>query len=226
MSVTPISTEAMSGLYGGFTEIQARWGVSQTWGSLLLQGGHYESTYTEGRDAGSLTLKGSTVVLDGTVFGNAYAGPRQIVDAATGTARRASMATIAICRVRPSQLPSGGFLLVQALSSNTSGTQFLIGGGDIELVSQANYHPVDPSLAYGQSVSIDANGNLVVPGSRSELAASNRTARHDQPFRRRTILHGAERRVADDERQDSPWTPMPISRSPPVARSRPWQAVR
>jgi filamentous hemagglutinin family protein len=151
------------GLYGGFTESQARWGVSQTWGSLLLQGGHFDSTYTEGRDAGGLTLKGSTVVLDGTVIGNAYAGPRQIVDAATGTAASSIYGDTRHLQGAPSQLPSGGFLLVQALSSNASGGPILIGGGDIELVSQANYHPVDPSLPYGQSVSIDANGNLVVP---------------------------------------------------------------
>jgi filamentous hemagglutinin family protein len=151
------------GLYGGFTETQARWGVSQSWGSLLLQGGHYESTYTEGRDAGSLTLKGSTVVLDGTVIGNAYAGPRQITDAAIGTAISAIYGDDRHLQGAPSQLPSGGVLIVQALSSNASGTETLIGGGDIELVSQANYHPVDPSLGYGQSVSIDANGNLVVP---------------------------------------------------------------
>jgi len=151
------------GLYGGFTESQSRWGVSQTWGSLLLQGGHYESTYTEGRDAGSLTLKGSTVVLDGTVFGNAYAGPRQIVNAAEGTAASSIFGDNRHLQGAPSQLPSGGFLFVQALSSNSTNGPNLIGGGDIELVSQANYHPVAQSLAYGQSVSIDANGNLVVP---------------------------------------------------------------
>jgi len=151
------------GLYGGFTESQSRWGVSQTWGSLLLQGGHYESTYTEGRDAGSLTLKGSTMVLDGTVFGNAYAGPRQISDAMAGTASSSIYGDNRHLQGAPSQLPSGGFLFVQALSSDSSGTQTLIGGGDIELVSQANYHPLRQSFGYGQSVSVDANGNLVVP---------------------------------------------------------------
>ncbi len=151
------------GLYGGFTESQSRWGVSQTFGSLLLQGGHYESTYTEGRDAGSLTLKGSTVVLDGTVFGNAYAGPRQISDAMAGTAASSIYGDNRHLQGAPSQLPSGGFLFVQALSSDSSGTQTLIGGGDIELVSQSNYHPLRQSFGYGQSVSVDANGNLIVP---------------------------------------------------------------
>src|SRR5262249_35597616 len=61
------------GIYSGYTSVQPRWGVMQTWASPVLLGTHYEPEYTEGRDAGSLTLKGSTIVLDGTVYGNAYA---------------------------------------------------------------------------------------------------------------------------------------------------------
>ncbi len=96
--------------------------MSQTWGSPLLQGGHYEGTYSEGRDAGSLTLKGSTVVLDGTLFGAAYAGPQQIADAQSGTATSGIFGDDRTLQGAPSQLPSGGFLFVQALAQD-SGTE-------------------------------------------------------------------------------------------------------
>ncbi|HWA03364.1 MAG TPA: filamentous hemagglutinin family protein [Rhizomicrobium sp.] len=153
------------GINSGFTRTQSRWGVTQSWDSPLLQGGHFESAYTEGRDAGSLTLKGSSVVLDGTLFGEAYAGPRQIAAAQAGTASSGVYGDYRKMQGAPSQMPSGGFLFVQALSGDFSTDQptQLNGGGNIDVVSQANYHPVDSGLAYGQSVSIDENGNLVVP---------------------------------------------------------------
>src|SRR5262249_53523162 len=150
-------------IYEGFTQTQARWGVTQSWSSPVLQGSHYEAEYTEGRDAGSLTLKGSSVVLDGTVYGNAYAGARQIASSNIGTAKSAIFGDNRHLQGAPSQLPSGGFLFIQALAENSGSTTSLSGGGDIDVVSQANYNPVSSDLIYGQSVFIDANGNLNHP---------------------------------------------------------------
>jgi len=150
------------GIYDGYVENQARWGISQTYANPLLFGSHYEGQYSEGRDAGSLTIKGSTVVLDGTVYANAFPGPLQIADAQIGTASSSIYGDQRTLQAAPSQLPSGGFLFVQAFGTDT--TQGVItGGGDIDVVDQADYQPVSSSLIYGQSVSIDANGNLVVP---------------------------------------------------------------
>ena len=151
------------GIYEGFTQTQARWGVTQSWSSPVLQGSHYEAEYTEGRDAGSLTLKGSSVVLDGTVYGNAYAGARQIAASNVGTATSTIFGDARHLQGAPSQLPSGGFLFIQALAQNSGSTTSLSGGGDIDVVSQANYNPVSSDLIYGQSVFIDASGNLVHP---------------------------------------------------------------
>ncbi|HWA92167.1 MAG TPA: filamentous hemagglutinin family protein [Rhizomicrobium sp.] len=152
------------GINSGFTRKQPRWGVSENWGSWILQGGHYEGTYNEGRDAGSVTLKSSSLVLDGTLYGDAYAGPRQISDGNLGTASSSVYQDFRKLQGAPSQMPTGGFLFVQGLSGDpNSRTQPLFGAGDIEVVSGANYRPVDSALGYGQSVTIDADGNLVVP---------------------------------------------------------------
>src|SRR6202035_2904266 len=35
--------------------------------------------------------------------------------------------------------------------------------GDINIVDQANYHAVSSDLGYGQSISVDSNGNLIIP---------------------------------------------------------------
>ncbi|MBV9062305.1 MAG: filamentous hemagglutinin N-terminal domain-containing protein, partial [Alphaproteobacteria bacterium] len=151
------------GIYQGYMQVQPRWGVSQSWGSPLLLGTHYESEYTEGHDAGSLTLKGSSIVLDGTVFGSAYAGSRQIAYAQLGSKQSSIFGDDRLLQGASSQMPSGGLLFVQALAENGGSSTNLTGGGDISIVSSADYHPVSGDLAYGQSVYVDADGNLVVP---------------------------------------------------------------
>ncbi len=151
------------GIYQGFTQSQPRWGISQSWGSPILLGTHYEQEYTEGHDAGSLTLKGSSIVLDGTVYGNAYAGARQVAAAYTGTKHSSIFGDNRALQGAPSQLPSGALLFVQALAENGGSTTNLTGGGDISIAGQGDYQAVSSDLGYGQSAYIDEQGNLVLP---------------------------------------------------------------
>ncbi len=151
------------GIYDGFTSIQPRWGVMQTFADPLLSGRQYEGQYTEGRDAGSLTLKASTIILDGTVYAHAFPGPVQLADAQVGTAQSKVFGDGRMLQGAPSQLPNGGFLFVQALGTDSSDNTVIDGGGDINIVNQADYHALSSNLGYGQSVSIDANGNLIIP---------------------------------------------------------------
>ncbi|MGL4541460.1 MAG: hypothetical protein ACRCUI_02995, partial [Polymorphobacter sp.] len=97
------------------------------------QGTTTQASYSEGRDAGALTIKASTNVLGGTIHAEAFAGTLQLAGAAAGAAasdlpgdRRALQAT-------PAQLPSGGLLKIQAMSQTGSGSTSptVIGGGDI-----------------------------------------------------------------------------------------------
>ena len=117
--VIPISQanldETYLGIYSGYTVDQARWGLSQTYVDPLLTGTHYEAAYSEGLDAGSLTVKGSSIALDGQVFAAAFAGPQQIVDATPGTASSSVYGDMRQLQAAPSQLPSGGYLNIQAL---------------------------------------------------------------------------------------------------------------
>ena len=106
-------------------------------------------------------MKASVAVLDGSLHGDAFAGPRQLADgnAATGTSdifadRRALQAA-------PSQLPAGGFLFIQGIGTDQTGNT--TGGADIAIVAGADYQPLPADFAYGQSLSVDADGNLVVP---------------------------------------------------------------
>ena len=150
------------GIYNGFTSVQSRWGVVQTWSDPLLNQGQYEPSYTEGRDAGSLTLKSSVVVLDGTVYAHAFPGPMQLQEAQVGTGKSSVYGDGRNVQAAPSQLPVGGFLFVQALADDSQNAQVVDGGGDINIVNQADYQALPSNFEYGQSISI-VNGQLVIP---------------------------------------------------------------
>ncbi|HEY2446612.1 MAG TPA: filamentous hemagglutinin family protein [Rhizomicrobium sp.] len=151
------------GIYGGFTVLQPRWGVMQTFADPLLSGRQYEGQYNEGRDAGSLTLKASTIILDGTVYAHAFPGSMQLADAQIGTGKSNIYGDGRNVQAAPSQLPNGGFLFVQALGTDSNNNQLIDGGGDINIVNQSDYQPLSANLGYGQSISIDSNGNLIIP---------------------------------------------------------------
>ncbi len=189
------------GIYNGFTSIEPRWGVVQTYGDPLLLGRQYEGQYTEGRDAGSLTLKSSTIVLDGTVYAHAFPGPVQLADAQTGTGQSNVYGDARMVQGAPSQLPVGGFLFVQALGNDAQNNQVIDGGGDIDIVNQADYQPVSANLEYGQSISIQ-NGNLGNPHPRSCVISAARPNPDDIAGCQRALGHGFERSRAGDQRPD------------------------
>ncbi len=62
----------------GFSEIQGNFGIDRNFSSSILSGERFEAGYDEGRDAGVLWLGGSSMTLDGTLWGNAFPGQRQL----------------------------------------------------------------------------------------------------------------------------------------------------
>jgi filamentous hemagglutinin family protein len=155
------------GIYGGFTVSHPRWAVTDTYTNTLLLGGHYAPAFTQGADAGSLTVLASAIALDGTVFGESFPGVFQVSDAKPGTGTSTVSGDERLVQAAPSQLPAGGLLFVDALDTTAAGAP-VSGGADI-LVQVAQDHVALPSsLSYGQTLTIaaDGSGTVIVPPAR------------------------------------------------------------
>jgi filamentous hemagglutinin family protein len=95
-----------NGIAGNFNLTSTKWSSTRTWGRL---GGSFASLqpgYFEGKDAGSLTVRGRAVVLEGTLLGGTLAGSLQ----RDGTAALSSAATQPALVRGYTQLPARGQL--------------------------------------------------------------------------------------------------------------------
>lgn len=147
-------------VYNGYT-VDSRW-QSRTYVDPVLSGARLAGTYTEGRDAGSLTLKSSAVALDGELYAGAFAGPQQIVDAQAGTAKGSVYGDMRRLQAAPSQLPAGGYLNVQAEGLDPTG-QFFTGGGNVRLAGSGSLQPLPEDFAYGQAPVFAPDGSMTIP---------------------------------------------------------------
>lgn len=152
------------GIYKGFTATEPSYGLSQTYSNPLLSGAYYQSAYTQGGDAGSLTVKTSQPTLEGTIYADAFAGPFQLQGGQAGTATSSVYGDLRSLQAVSSQLPAGGMLLIQETSSGTSSAA--LSGGDIDITAAAAADST-AGLSYGQTVSVDSAGVLTVPTARS-----------------------------------------------------------
>ncbi len=158
--------ETYLGVLNNYTEEQPRYGLKETYANPLVTGDRLEAAYTEGRDAGSLTLKSSSLVFDATLQAGAFPGVRQLANAAVGT--RTVMTDTAAKRFRvpddkrklqdvSTQMPNGGFLNIIA---DQQGAESELGRGGNIVISN-NVSSVG-TLAYGQSANIDNNNTISV----------------------------------------------------------------
>ncbi len=67
------------GIYTGqFTVDNPKYGISTTWTNpLLLDGAHWEESYIQGANGGSIVIAAPSMALDGTLRGETLPGPRQ-----------------------------------------------------------------------------------------------------------------------------------------------------
>uniref|UniRef100_B0T7Q0 Filamentous haemagglutinin family outer membrane protein n=1 Tax=Caulobacter sp. (strain K31) TaxID=366602 RepID=B0T7Q0_CAUSK len=144
------------GVYEGFVDVQPRFGVTRTYVSPILDGGDFVPSYTEGTDAGSLTIKSSQPLFEGTLYADAFPGLAQKQAGQVGTAKPVLYGDRRRLQAVSSQLPSGGLLSIQELGLSPNG---VTGGGDIRIIDGAMPATAD-SLTYGQSLVIDGQGNL------------------------------------------------------------------
>jgi len=148
------------GVYEGFMDVQPRFGVTRTYVNPIIDGGVFAPSYTEGADAGALTIKSSQPLFEGTLYADAFPGLVQSQTGQVGTAKPLLYGDQRRLQAVASQLPSGGLLSIQGLSLPSTGAG-VAGGGDIRIVEGATPVTGD-GLSYGQSVTIDAQGNLSV----------------------------------------------------------------
>ena len=96
------------GIAGSFIVDHPRWNVTETYSSSLMQT-QFVPGYTEGRDAGGISLTSVNLVMAGTFQFGATAGARQI---AAGLAPTGTQANGAPAQFTPYELPSGGYLSI------------------------------------------------------------------------------------------------------------------
>ena len=108
------------GIAGGWSRHSARWGITETWTNPFMRmNGRYIPEYTEGRDAGTLRATASALVLDGTLYAQAYAGSRQLADSQTGTGTSTINGDKRAIQGSNGELPAGGALIINGVADAT-----------------------------------------------------------------------------------------------------------
>jgi filamentous hemagglutinin len=71
--------QVYAGLYDGTTTVSdAKWGVSKSYVNKLFNGTRYESAYTYGGDAGTVSITAPSMAVEGTLQGTTVVGDRQL----------------------------------------------------------------------------------------------------------------------------------------------------
>ncbi len=156
-------TDTYTGIYTGSVKDHPQWGITDTYSNIFQTGTKTVQTYTEGRDAGSLTIKSSAITLDGTIYADAFPGIQQKLGVAAATATSSLYGDTRHLQAAGSQLPSGGALIIESLAVNASATGTYLGGADIAIVADEDYRALSDSFGYGQQVVVSADGTLTVP---------------------------------------------------------------
>lgn len=130
--------DVYAAVYTGSSATHGHWGVVSTYKSFEPSTANsVEPSYTEGRDAGTLTIKSARAVYEGTLSAAAYAGLKQIAAGEAGSARGTTYGDSRSLQAATTQLPSGGLLFLQQVGDPATGT--IVGGGEIKVVAAADY---------------------------------------------------------------------------------------
>ena len=164
------------GVADGYTSYQPRFGESETFTDPLLLGGRLEAAYDEGRDAGTLVVSGSAITVNGSFFGDAFAGARQLAGARPGSVAGTVSQDPRRLQRTAQDLPSGGYLRIGSLTG-ASGVGL---GGDISVYAGTTSSVVqDGSVALLSDAMLSRAGlsglNLQTSGGVSFAAGSRLT---------------------------------------------------
>jgi filamentous hemagglutinin len=64
------------GIYSGFQEVHPKWGIVETMGNPLGNNSHFEPSYAQGGNGGTISITAPGVALDGSFLGTTTLGPR------------------------------------------------------------------------------------------------------------------------------------------------------
>ena len=167
------------GIYNGFTQSSAKWGVSQTYANPLITSARYEPGYVEGGEGGAISFTAPIVALNGNFYGNTVAGAQQtnlasLYDSSTSAYLTASfLPTILATLAVPSSSSLTVSLIAQENVANSSFLPYSPTPADIIFQSSNGAAAVDPFASSGNAqinlsadlVNVDGFGNLSVTNS-------------------------------------------------------------
>ncbi len=173
----PIDLRYDTAINGNYQRVHTKWGITETYTTLLSQVGAYEPGYVQGKSAGSITLDGSSVIVNGTMRAGVTAGPQQTSIATMPTAGSLTVGLADSTRAnlyllnsisfvnRAVALPSGFDGAVDALPQDRIGTA-LLAVTDLfkPAVSTADRYQQDgfATLNAGANQQIDLPSGIVV----------------------------------------------------------------
>lgn len=100
------------GVVDGLTTVQPRFGVVRSYLTAASQSTRFEAGYDEGRDAGALSITAAAATLDGTIYGNSFAGARQILSSVRPALQSGITGDTRLLQRSKFDLPSGGGLSI------------------------------------------------------------------------------------------------------------------
>jgi filamentous hemagglutinin family protein len=107
-------TDSFVAIRTGASRTSAKWGKAETWKSLGTSlGTQTETSYTEGRDAGTLALRSAMVTFEGALNAAAQVGVRQIAKGAAGTGTSGVYGDVRKVQGAWTEVPAGGMLFVE-----------------------------------------------------------------------------------------------------------------
>lgn len=128
----------------GFSEFLPQLAAPRVYTSLVSGDSHFEAGYSEGRDAGTLTIQAPTARMNGTLFGQAVAGARQVQAGLEASAASAIAGDIRKIQMTANQLPAGGLLRVTSFDRGKGGSFGL--GGAIRIGAAPAEQPSDGAI--------------------------------------------------------------------------------
>jgi filamentous hemagglutinin family protein len=178
-------------VYKGFTLDHPRWGVVEHFADTLRTSASNAPAFIQGRDAGAIEAGGVGIVVDGAIFGQAFAGARQIADARTGSGTSAITGDQRAVQKAGSELPAGGALIISTagdidvkthpvplpdgLYAPGAGAELVDAVGDSSVVTSNPYQPAGfLPLPEARIRTLSLSSNLLSHSGLSEVSLSTR----------------------------------------------------